>query len=71
MKGFRRLAFIVNPSLCGQGRRVLPLAFLCEDNMEMNVTLCNNILSKWILKYPEQWLWLTDRWAWTLGTARS
>ena len=48
-----------------------PLAFLCEDNMEMNVTLCNNILSEWILKYPEQWLWVTDRWAWTLGTARS
>ncbi len=49
---------------------ILPPLVLQEgENLEMDVTLCNNIISTWIMEYPGQWLWLTDRWAWTSETA--
>ncbi|MBC7321945.1 MAG: lysophospholipid acyltransferase family protein [Acetomicrobium sp.] len=35
--------------------------------IEENVRLCNDILSEWISRHPEQWLWLYPRWASTLG----
>lgn len=35
--------------------------------LEENVRLCNDILSDWISRHPEQWLWLYPRWASTLG----
>lgn len=35
--------------------------------IEENVRLCNDILSDWISRHPEQWLWLYPRWASTLG----
>jgi KDO2-lipid IV(A) lauroyltransferase len=31
-------------------------------NMEKSLKICNNILSKWVMKYAEQWMWLLDKW---------
>ncbi|MDR1979750.1 MAG: lysophospholipid acyltransferase family protein [Synergistaceae bacterium] len=31
-------------------------------NMEKSLKMCNNILGKWIMEYPEQWMWLLDKW---------
>jgi KDO2-lipid IV(A) lauroyltransferase len=31
-------------------------------NMEKSLKMCNNILEQWIMEYPEQWLWLLDKW---------
>ncbi len=28
---------------------------------------CNHVLSEWIARYPQQWMWLYPRWASTLG----
>ena len=28
-----------------------------------STALCNEVISQWILKSPEQWMWLYDRWA--------
>lgn len=38
-----------------------------ERPLEENVCICNDILSDWISRHPEQWLWLYPRWASTLG----
>lgn len=32
------------------------------SNMEKSLQICNNILGDWVKKYPEQWMWLLDRW---------
>ena len=32
------------------------------SNMEKSLQMCNNILGDWVKKYPEQWMWLLDRW---------
>ncbi len=32
------------------------------ENMEKSLRMCNNILSGWVGKYPDQWMWLLDRW---------
>jgi KDO2-lipid IV(A) lauroyltransferase len=31
-------------------------------NMEKSLKMCNNILGKWVMEYPEQWMWLLDKW---------
>jgi KDO2-lipid IV(A) lauroyltransferase len=31
-------------------------------NMEKSLKVCNNILSEWVRNYPEQWMWLFDKW---------
>ncbi|MDR1621743.1 MAG: lysophospholipid acyltransferase family protein [Synergistaceae bacterium] len=31
-------------------------------NMEKSLKMCNNILGKWVAEYPEQWMWLLDKW---------
>lgn len=31
-------------------------------NMEKSLKMCNNLLGHWVEKYPEQWLWLLDKW---------
>jgi KDO2-lipid IV(A) lauroyltransferase len=36
-------------------------------NMEKSLKMCNNILTGWITEYPEQWIWLLDKWGSTLG----
>lgn len=32
------------------------------SNMANSLEMCNNILGDWIRTYPEQWMWLLDRW---------
>ena len=34
-----------------------------EESMESAMGRCNEILSDWISRYPEQWMWLSRRWA--------
>jgi KDO2-lipid IV(A) lauroyltransferase len=31
-------------------------------NMEKSLKMCNNVLGKWVTEYPEQWMWLLDKW---------
>jgi KDO2-lipid IV(A) lauroyltransferase len=31
-------------------------------NMEKSLKMCNNILGQWVMNYPDQWLWLVDKW---------
>ncbi|MDR2180873.1 MAG: lysophospholipid acyltransferase family protein [Synergistaceae bacterium] len=31
-------------------------------NVEKSLKMCNNILSQWVAEYPEQWMWLLDKW---------
>jgi KDO2-lipid IV(A) lauroyltransferase len=31
-------------------------------NMEKSLKMCNNILGEWVTNYPEQWMWLLDKW---------
>jgi KDO2-lipid IV(A) lauroyltransferase len=31
-------------------------------NMEKSLKMCNNILSEWVRNYPEQWMWMFDKW---------
>jgi KDO2-lipid IV(A) lauroyltransferase len=31
-------------------------------NMAKSLRMCNNILGGWIGTYPDQWMWLVDRW---------
>ena len=38
------------------------------ENMEKSLEMCNNILTDWVIAHPEQWIWLLDKWASTLGT---
>ena len=34
-----------------------------NEDMEVSMTLCNNAISEFIKKYPDQWMWLYPRWA--------
>ncbi len=34
-----------------------------EESMESAMERCNEIISGWISRYPEQWMWLSRRWA--------
>ena len=34
-----------------------------EETMESAMTLCNDAISRFIQKWPEQWMWLYPRWA--------
>jgi KDO2-lipid IV(A) lauroyltransferase len=34
-------------------------------NMEKSLKMCNNILGEWVKSYPEQWMWLLDKWEFT------
>jgi KDO2-lipid IV(A) lauroyltransferase len=31
-------------------------------NVVKSLQICNNILTRWVEKYPDQWLWFLDRW---------
>lgn len=37
------------------------------DDLERDVIQCNDLISGWIRKHPDHWLWLYPRWASTLG----
>ena len=39
-------------------------------NMEKSLRMCNNIVENWITQYPEQWMWLMDKWEWSLRQYR-
>jgi KDO2-lipid IV(A) lauroyltransferase len=32
------------------------------EDMEKSLEVCNNIIAKWVSTYPDQWLWMLDRW---------
>jgi len=36
-------------------------------DMEKSLQMCHNVLEGWVRAYPDQWLWLLDRWESTLG----
>ncbi|NLO56287.1 MAG: lysophospholipid acyltransferase family protein [Thermovirga sp.] len=37
------------------------------QDVEASLELCNDTLGEWIVRYPEQWMWLYPRWASTTG----
>lgn len=49
------------PALQGEGQSPF------GENLERDVIQCNDLISEWIRKHPEHWLWLYPRWASTLG----
>ena len=36
-------------------------------DMAKSLQMCHNVLEGWVRAYPDQWLWLLDRWESTLG----
>jgi KDO2-lipid IV(A) lauroyltransferase len=32
------------------------------EDLEKSLEICNNIIAQWVSAYPEQWLWMLDRW---------
>ena len=36
-------------------------------DMVKSLQMCHNVLEGWVRAYPDQWLWLLDRWESTLG----
>ncbi len=36
-------------------------------DVEASLTLCNDVLSEWITRFPGHWMWLYPRWASTTG----
>ncbi len=38
-----------------------------EEHVEWGAGRCNEVISEWIARHPEQWLWMYPRWATTLG----
>lgn len=51
----------VEPPL--EGERGRPFG----EDVEASVLACDKVISSWIRRFPEQWLWLYPRWATTLG----
>ena len=37
------------------------------EDLEASLELCNKVIENWIRETPGQWLWLMDRWEFTLG----
>ena len=35
-------------------------------NMEKSLRMCHNVLEEWVRAFPDQWLWLLDRWESTM-----
>lgn len=81
VKLFRRFCAPVVPVLCvrvpdGIHHRVVFQNVLSDEvdedgnsfgfNMEKSLRMCHNILEEWIRTYPDQWLWLLDRWESTM-----
>lgn len=50
----------LEPALEGKGGRVF------GEDLQESADACNEAISRWILKYPGQWLWMYPRWASTL-----
>ena len=81
VKLFRRFGAPVVPVLCvraldGIHHRVVFQSVLSDEvdrdgnsfgfNMEKSLRMCHNVLEEWIRTYPDQWLWLLDRWESTM-----
>lgn len=49
------------PALEGEGGKRF------GEDLERDVIRCNDLISDWIRKHPDHWLWLYPRWASTLG----
>ena len=37
------------------------------EDLEASLDLCNEVIESWIRQDPEQWMWMMDRWEFTLG----
>ena len=37
------------------------------EDLEASLELCNEVIESWIRQNPEQWMWIMDRWEFTLG----
>ena len=37
------------------------------EDLEASLELCNEVIESWIRQDPEQWMWMMDRWEFTLG----
>ena len=46
---------------------VLELTEILSDRPDFGLELCNRVIEDWIRERPELWLWLMDRWEYTLG----
>ncbi len=58
--------FIVRrDSVCRHDLYVLPPLEVTAD-VKASVTRCNDVISEWIARFPEGWLWLYPRWASTV-----
>lgn len=42
--------------------RIVPIENSVYENKEKFATYVNNIISEYIIKYPEQWTWMHNRW---------
>ena len=49
------------PALEGEGGKSF------GEDLEKDVTRCNDLISEWICRFPDHWLWLYPRWSSTLG----
>nr|WP_321502624.1 lysophospholipid acyltransferase family protein [uncultured Dethiosulfovibrio sp.] len=45
----------------------MPSSIASERDVEKSTSMCNDVISSWIRKHPEQWMWLYPRWSSTLG----
>ena len=46
---------------------VLVMPEILSDRADFGLELCNLVIESWIRERPELWLWLMDRWEYTLG----
>ncbi len=37
------------------------------EDMQSSLAMCNDVIEQWIRERPELWVWLMDRWEYTLG----
>ena len=40
---------------------------ILSDRPDFGLELCNQVIEGWIRERPDLWLWLMDRWEYTLG----
>ncbi len=45
----------------------ITISEILSDRKNFNLETCNKVIGEWIKEEPGQWLWLMDRWEFTLG----